>query len=69
MRHAERTTLPGVAIGLALFVQTSPVTLAASPAVRELLSLIVNVILFSVFVNELIGPVISKYGIKKGLGL
>lgn len=59
----------GVAIGLALFVQTSPVTMAAPPQVRDMLALIVNIVLFSVFVNEIIGPVISKYGIKKGLGL
>lgn len=59
----------GVAIGLALFVQTSPVTIAAPAPARETLSLVVNIVLFSVFVNALIGPVISKYGIKKGLGL
>jgi Kef-type K+ transport system membrane component KefB len=59
----------GVAIGLALFVESSPVTLSASAETREMLSLIVNIILFSVFVNELIGPSISKFGIKKGLGL
>lgn len=57
----------GVAIGLALFVESSPVTLSASAETREMLSLIVNIILFSVFVNELIGPSISKFGIKKGL--
>ena len=59
----------GVAVGLALYVQNSQVALSASPGTRELLSLIVNVILFSVFINEIIGPAISKYGIKKGLGL
>jgi NhaP-type Na+/H+ or K+/H+ antiporter len=59
----------GVAVGLALYVQGSQVALSASPEVRELLSLIVNVILFSVFVNGIIGPAISKFGIKKGLGL
>lgn len=59
----------GVAIGLALFVQTSPVTIAAPAPARETLSLVVNIVLFSVFVNALIGPVVSKYGIRKGLGL
>lgn len=59
----------GVAVGLALFVQTSPVTLAAPAPVRETFSLVVNIVLFSVFVNALIGPVISRYGIRKGLGL
>lgn len=56
----------GVAIGLALFVQTSNVALHASPEVRESLIIIVNVVLFSVFINELIGPAISRFGIKKG---
>ncbi len=59
----------GVAIGLALFVQTSQVAKYATPEVQELFVLIVNIVLFSVFINELIGPLISKYGIKKGCDL
>ncbi len=59
----------GVAIGLALFVQTSPLAQHASLATQEILVLIVNIVLFSVFVNELVGPAISRFGIKKGCDL
>ncbi|MFC1529043.1 cation:proton antiporter [Candidatus Latescibacterota bacterium] len=59
----------GVAIGLALFVQTSPVMNSAPAAVSEVLVLLVNIVLFSIFINELIGPAISKFGIIKGAEL
>ncbi len=59
----------GVAIGLVLLVQTSPVIEHAPQEVREKLVLIVNIILLSIFVNELVGPAISKYGIVKGADL
>ena len=59
----------GVAIGLVLLVQTSPIIETAPPVVQEKLVLLVNVILFSVFVNELVGPAISKFGIIKGADL
>jgi NhaP-type Na+/H+ or K+/H+ antiporter len=58
----------GVAIGLALFVQTSPAVLKAPVEVQNQFSLIVNVVLLSVFINELVGPMISKFGLKRGLG-
>lgn len=58
----------GVAIGLALVVRSSPLFGAAPEAVREMLRLLTNVVLFSVFVNELIGPLISRYGIVRGAG-
>ena len=56
----------GVAIGLALVVQSSTLFSTAPEAVREMLRLLTNVVLFSVFVNELIGPLISRYGIVRG---
>lgn len=59
----------GVAIGLVLFVQTSPVLLNAPPEVQSMLILIVNVVLFSIFINELIGPSITRFGIHKGTAL
>ncbi len=59
----------GVAIGLVLFVKTSPVLANAVPAVKESLDLILNIVLVSVFLNELIGPSISRYGIIKGAEL
>jgi Kef-type K+ transport system membrane component KefB len=59
----------GVAIGLVLFVETSPVLAQAGPLVRESLDLILNIVLVSVFINELFGPAISRYGIVKGAKL
>jgi hypothetical protein len=59
----------GVAIGLVLFVETSPVLAQAGPLVRESLDLILNIVLVSVFINELVGPSISRYGIIKGAKL
>ena len=59
----------GVAIGLALFVQTSQVARHAAPELQDIFILIVNIVLFSVFINELVGPAISKFGIKKGCDL
>lgn len=59
----------GVAIGLALFVQASPLATLAPPPVKDMFILIVNIVLLSVFINELVGPLISKFGIKKGTGL
>lgn len=59
----------GVAIGLVLYVQTSPVFGTASPAANRILVLCVNIVLLSIFVNELIGPSIAKYGITKGAEL
>ena len=56
----------GVAIGLALFVRTSPVMLNAEAHVQGMLSVGVNIVLLSVFVNELVGPIFSRFGIKKG---
>ncbi len=59
----------GVAIGLVLLVQASPVLQAAPAVIQEKLVLLVNIILFSVFINELIGPGMSKYAIVKGVDL
>ena len=56
----------GVAIGLAMVVQGSALFVDAPEAVREMLRLLTNVVLFSVFVNELIGPLISRFGIVRG---
>ena len=56
----------GVAIGLAMVVQGSTLFVDAPGEVREMLRLLTNVVLFSVFVNELIGPLISRFGIVRG---
>ena len=55
----------GVAIGLALFVQSSPV-LAGH---EQLSSTIVSVTLLSVFVNEMTGPPVSRFALVRGATL
>jgi len=46
----------GVAIGLVLFIQASPLIVNASMEVQTQIIQMVNIILMSVFVNELLGP-------------
>jgi len=56
----------GVAIGLVLLIQASPVTAQLSEEYRLIIDNMVNIILFSVFINELIGPPLSRFAIIKG---
>lgn len=55
----------GVAIGLALYIQAAPFFVGY----EELASTIVSIVLMSVFVNELVGPPISKYAVVRGATL
>ncbi len=57
----------GVAIGLVLFVQASPVVIAAVPEIQESIGKMINIILISVFFNEIVGPPLSKLAILKNL--
>ncbi|MDP8267943.1 MAG: cation:proton antiporter [Candidatus Tenebribacter davisii] len=57
----------GVAIGLMLFVQASPIVTQASPEIQSEIAEMTNIILMSVFVNEIIGPPLSKFAIIKNL--
>jgi len=59
----------GVAIGLVLMVQASPIIMRASPQIQNLAINMVNIVIFSVFVNELLGPPLSKWAIIKGAEL
>jgi Kef-type K+ transport system membrane component KefB len=59
----------GVAIGLVLLVQTSPLAASMSPELARTMGDMVNIVLLSVFVNELIGPPLSKYAIIRGNGM
>lgn len=59
----------GVAIGLALYMQTSRVLAQSAPEVKQMLSTVINIVLFSVVVNEFIGPVISRFGIIRGMDI
>lgn len=57
----------GVAIGLALVLQGSSIFATAAADVQRLVTQIVNVVLLSVFINELIGPSISRFGLTRGV--
>ena len=59
----------GVAIGLVLLIQASPVLAGASPQIADSMARIVNIVLFAVMINELIGPPLSKMAIIKGAEL
>ncbi|MBI9100282.1 MAG: cation:proton antiporter [Spirochaetaceae bacterium] len=53
----------GVAIGLVLMIQASPVIQTMTEAQQNIIVLMVNVVLLAVFFNELTGPPLSKYAI------
>jgi Kef-type K+ transport system membrane component KefB len=52
----------GVTIGLILYIQASPPSVIGS----DLSALMVNIVLMSVFINELVGPLLSKFAIRRG---
>ncbi len=56
----------GVAIGLVLLIQASPLLDNLAPAQIQVVDNMVNIILLSVFINELIGPPLSRHAIIKG---
>lgn len=56
----------GVALGLVLLVQASPLSSGMSPAQLAMTGTLVNVILLSVFVNQLIGPPLAKAAVIRG---
>jgi Kef-type K+ transport system membrane component KefB len=66
-RYLGLAMLPqaGVAIGLALFLQTAP----SLQGLHDLSLVMVNMVLLSVFVNELAGPPVSKYAVVRGATL
>jgi len=59
----------GVELALVLLIQATPFVKSASPEIRLLFSQLTNIVLFAVFINFLIGPPLSKYGILRGTGL
>ena len=56
----------GVALGLVLVIQGSPLVANAGSEVAAIIGTLVNVVLMSVFVNELIGPPLSRIAIIHG---
>lgn len=59
----------GVAIGLVLLIQASPVVTGLPLEQAEIVTDMVNIVLMSVFINEMIGPPLSKYAIIRGNGM
>ncbi len=57
----------GIAIGLALLVRSTAHMVGISELYGQHIQMLVNIILLSVFINELIGPSLSKYAIMKAL--
>lgn len=56
----------GVAIGLILLIQVSPVVAALPGNAKIIIENMVNIVLLSVFINELVGPPLSKFAIIRG---
>lgn len=56
----------GVAIGLVLLIQASPLMAGLSPENARLVETMVNIVLLSVFVNEIVGPPLSRAAIIRG---
>jgi Kef-type K+ transport system membrane component KefB len=56
----------GVAIGLVLVIQASPLTRGLPPESLRVVDMMVNIILFSVFVNEILGPPLARAAIIRG---
>ena len=59
----------GVAIGLVLMIQTSPIVALLGSEQKSIIAIMVNIILLSVFFNELSGPPLSKLAIIKALDM
>ena len=57
----------GVAIGLGIFVKGSELFTNSSAAIQSEINQMLTLLLFSVFINELIGPTLSKFAIMKNL--
>ncbi len=57
----------GVAIGLTLTIQASPLGNLLAVENPAALNDIINIVLISVLVNEIIGPPISKFALERGL--
>ena len=56
----------GVAIGLILLIQVSPVLTGLPGNTRLIIDNMVNIVLLSVFINELVGPPLSRFAILRG---
>jgi Kef-type K+ transport system membrane component KefB len=67
-RYLGLAMLPhsGVTVGLLLYLQSSRSSVLLGD---EITALVVSIVLMSVFINELLGPVLSRYAIIRGTGM
>lgn len=59
----------GIALGFVLLIQTSPALEALSqtaPLVHQNFHLLVNIVLMSIFVNEVVSPIFLRYAVVRG---
>lgn len=58
----------GIALGFVLLIRTSPAmdALSGNPDVISNLRLMVNVVLMSIFLNELLSPIFLRYAVSRG---
>lgn len=58
----------GVALGFVLLIRTSPLLdkVREQPAIYGQLADLVNIVLLSIFVNELLSPLFLRYGVQQG---
>jgi Kef-type K+ transport system membrane component KefB len=59
----------GVAIGLVLLIQAAPQMQNLSEEFASTVDMMVNIVLMSVFVNEIIGPPLSRMALMKGCSI
>ncbi len=66
--HLGYCMLPeaGVSLGLVLLVQASPQAAGMTPEQLDLTTVMVNVVLFSIFLNQFVGPPLAKWAILRG---
>lgn len=57
----------GVAIGLVLLIQASPMVMDLAYLYEDMIAKMVNIVLLSVFVNELIGPSLARFAIQRAM--
>lgn len=59
----------GVSIGLIMMIKASPMVAELPPEQSAIIILMVNIILLSVFFNEMIGPPLSRYAIMRAMDI
>ncbi len=58
----------GIALGFVLLIQTAPAleSLRESPFIYANLNMLINIVLMSIFINELLSPIFIRYAVVRG---